>query len=197
MKAKKAKTPTSLPTVEQLRTELSYERYKKRYKRILKSTLSQLIVVASVVVLIATIWMPVLRIFGTAMTPTLGEGDIVISIKGSEYQTGDLIAFYLGNKVLVRRCIAGPGQWVDIDEDGNVYVDKQKIDEPYLSEKLKGDGDIELPYQVPENRYFCMGDHRATAVDSRYKNFGCVAEDQIVGKIVFRIWPITQFGAFN
>ena len=195
----KSKTmqPRELPSLEQLTAELEREKYKRRYKRVLRSTIYTLIVVAAVAVLVATIWMPVLQIYGASMAPTLDEGDIVISVKGSDFAPGDLVAFYMGNKILVKRCIAGPGQWVDIDADGNVYVDGELLDEPYLTEKALGDCDIELPYQVPDNRYFCMGDHRSTSVDSRSTTVGCVSDEQIVGKIVFRVWPLPDFGALR
>ena len=183
--------------MEQLTAELEREKYKRRYKRVLRSTIYTLIVVAAAAVLVATIWMPVLQIYGASMAPTLDEGDIVISVKGSDFEPGDLVAFYMGNKILVKRCIAGPGQWVDIDADGNVYVDGELLDEPYLTEKALGDCDIELPYQVPDNRYFCMGDHRSTSVDSRSTTVGCVSDEQIVGKIVFRVWPLPDFGALK
>lgn len=188
------KEPVDYPSVEQLAAELKRVKYRSRYRAVLRSTLYMLIVVAAVAVLVATIWMPVLQIYGASMTPTLSEGDIVVSIKGSDFQPGDLVAFYLGNKILVKRCIAGPGQWVDIDEDGNVYVDDKLLEEPYLTEKSLGGSNIELPYQVPDNRYFCMGDHRSTSVDSRHKEVGCVSEEQIVGKIVFRVFPFSGFG---
>lgn len=188
------KEPVDYPSVEQLEAELKRVKYRSRYRAVLRSTLYMLIVVAAVAVLVATIWMPVLQIYGASMTPTLSEGDIVVSIKGSDFQPGDLVAFYLGNKILVKRCIAGPGQWVDIDEDGNVYVDGKLLEEPYLTEKSLGGSNIEFPYQVPDNRYFCMGDHRSTSVDSRHKEVGCVSEEQIVGKIVFRVFPFGGFG---
>ena len=188
------KEPVDYPSVEQLAAELKRVKYRSRYRAVLRSTLYMLIVVAAVAVLVATIWMPVLQIYGASMTPTLNEGDIVVSIKGSDFQPGDLVAFYLGNKILVKRCIAGPGQWVDIDEDGNVSVDGKLLEEPYLTEKSLGGSNIELPYQVPDNRYFCMGDHRSTSVDSRHKEVGCVSEEQIVGKIVFRVFPFGGFG---
>lgn len=193
----KENPPRELPTLEQLAAELEREQYKRRYNRVLRSTVYTLIVVAAVAVLVATIWMPVLQIYGASMTPTLNEGDIVVSVKGSDFEPGDLVAFYLGNKILVKRCIAGPGQWVDIDEEGNVYVDGKLLDEPYLTEKALGDCDIALPYQVPDNRYFCMGDHRSTSVDSRSTTVGGVSDEQIVGKIVFRVWPLPDFGTLR
>lgn len=188
------KEPVDYPSVEQLAAELKRVKYRSRYRAVLRSTLYMLIVVAAVAVLVATIWMPVLQIYGGSMTPTLNEGDIVVSVKGSDFEPGDLVAFYLGNKILVKRCIAGPGQWVNIDEDGNVSVDGKLLEEPYLTEKSLGGSNIELPYQVPDNRYFCMGDHRSTSVDSRHTEIGCVSEEQIVGKIVFRVFPFREFG---
>ena len=185
------------PTLEQLTAELARENYKRRFGRVLRSTLFTLVVVAAVAVLVATIWTPVLQIYGSSMTPTLNEGEIVVSVKGSDFEPGDLVAFYLGNKILVKRCIAGPGQWVDINENGDVFVDGELLDEPYLTEKALGECDQSFPYQVPESRFFCMGDHRATSVDSRHSAVGCVAEEQIVGKIVFRVWPLSGFGALQ
>lgn len=186
-----------MPENTQIALELARENERVRFRSILRSTLCTLVVVAALAVLAATIWFPVLQIYGSSMTPTLEEGDIVVSVKGNEFESGDLIAFYVGNKILVKRCIGGPGQWVEIDEDGNVSVDGILLEEPYLTEKSLGDCNISMPYQVPENRYFCMGDHRATSVDSRHTNVGCVSEEQVVGKILFRVWPICSFGALK
>ena len=192
--AKKVFEVAEFPTSEQLEEALTHERYKKSYASMLRNTVYALITVAAVAVLIAMLVLPVLRIYGSSMSPTLEEGNIVVSVRGSKFETGDVIAFYYNNKVLVKRVIAYAGQWVDIDEEGNVYVDGTLIDEPYVSEKAFGECDIALPYQVPESRIFVMGDHRSVSVDSRSTSVGCVAEEQVVGKIAFRIWPIDVVG---
>lgn len=186
-----------IPSVEELERELKRERYKKRYGTVLRSTVYALVTVAAVAVLVATLWMPVLQIYGASMTPTLTNGDIVLSVKADRFQPGDIIAFYYNNKILVKRVIASPGDWVDMDEDGNVFVNGELLEEPYLEEKAVGECDIELPYQVPESRIFVMGDHRSVSVDSRSTTVGCVADEQIVGKLVFCLWPFQNLGAVN
>ena len=161
---------------------------------ILRSTIYTLVTVAAIAVLIAVLFLPVLRIYGSSMNPTLDEGDIVVSLKGSNFKTGDIIAFYYNNKILVKRVIANTGDWVDIDDEGNVYVNNVKLDEPYITDKAFGETDIKLPYQVPDKRIFVMGDNRSVSVDSRNTSVGCVADEQIVGKIVFCVWPFDHFG---
>ena len=191
------KKTCELPSAEQLEAELKRVKYKSRYRSILRSTVCTLVVVAAVAVLVATLWMPVLQIYGSSMVPTLNEGEIVVAVKSDGFLAGDMVCFYLGNKLLVKRYIAGPGQWVNIDGDGNVYVDGELLEEPYLTEKALGETNIELPYQVPESRIFVLGDHRATSVDSRSTAVGCVADEQIVGKIIFRVWPLAEFGSLE
>lgn len=188
---------TELPSTEEVEQELKREQYKQRYKKTMKSTIFALITAAAVAVLVATLWMPVLRIFGTSMSPTLQEGQIVVCVKVDEMEPGDIIAFYYGNKVLVKRYIAGPGSWVDIREDGTILVDGVALDEPYLTEKAVGICDLELPYQVPEGTYFLVGDQRSTSVDSRHSSVGCISMEQIVGRIVYRVWPFEAFGALE
>lgn len=188
------KTDLKMPTSAQLEAELKRERHKHRYHSVLRSTVYVLVVVAALAVLVATLWLPVLRIQGSSMTPTLQEGDIAVSVRRSEMASGDIVAFYYNNKILVKRVICGPGDWVDIDEDGTVYVNGTELEEPYLTEKALGDCDIELPYQVPDGKIFVMGDHRSTSVDSRNTVIGCIAQEQIVGRIAFRIWPLDRLG---
>lgn len=197
MRKKERQVPVEIPTREQIEQEKKRLRYRRRYSRTLKSTLAVLITVSALAILVATLWMPVLQIYGTSMTPTLEEGEIVFTVKTTKFETGDIIAFYYNNKILVKRVIAQAGDWVDVDDDGTVYVNGEMIDEPYLTEKAYGDTNIELPYQVPDGRIFVMGDHRKSSVDSRNTVVGCVSQEQIVGKVLFRVWPLNRWGIFN
>lgn len=181
-------------TVEQLEKELKRETYRSRYFKILTSTIYALIIVAAVAALVATFVMPVLQISGSSMQPTFTEGEIVLSVKTNNLKQGDIIAFYHGNKILVKRVIAGPGSFVNITIDGDVYVDGVLLDEPYIQEKMLGDTNITYPYQVPDGEWFVLGDQREVSIDSRNTEIGCVSQDDLVGKIVFRVWPLNKFG---
>lgn len=183
-----------LPTLEQIRQERSRLQYRSRYGRALRSTLRALAVAAALAVLVATLWLPVLRIYGSSMWPTLTDGQIVLSVKTRSFAPGDVTAFYHGDKLLIKRYVAGPSDWVDIDDSGNVTVNSEPLEEPYLAEKAFGQTNISLPYQVPEGRYFVMGDNRDASVDSRNTAVGPIAMDQVVGKVFFRIWPLREFG---
>lgn len=188
------RTTLELPPTELLESELKRVRYRRRYHSVLRSTIYTLITVAACAVLVATLWLPVLQIYGKSMTPTLMDGEIIFSVKTSEFEAGDVISFYYNNNILVKRVIATAGEWVDIDEEGIVSVDGYVLEEPYLEEHAFGDCNLDLPYQVPEGKVFVMGDHRSTSVDSRNAAVGCVAQEQIVGKIIFRIWPLNRLG---
>lgn len=197
MKKNSDASPGRRPSVEQLEGQLKRERYKVRYQYALRTTIYTLLAAAAAAILVATLWVPVLQIYGSSMTPTLGEGQLVVSLKSKKFQQGDIVAFYYNNKILVKRVIAGPGEWVDIDEDGNVFINGEALEEPYLTEKALGQCDIELPYQVPDNQYFVMGDHRSTSADSRSTTVGCVSIDAVVGRLLFRIWPLNMIQAIH
>lgn len=183
--------------VESLEEELDRVNRASRFRNSLKSTIFGLIVVAALMVLIATIWMPVLRIYGDSMDPSLKEKDLVLSVKKKDYDRGDIVALYYGNKLLVKRIVGKPSEEVDFDSKGNVYINNEILEETYIDEKSYGDISIRLPYKVPEERYFVLGDHRDTSVDSRNVVLGAVSEDQIIGKIIFRIWPLSEIGQVN
>lgn len=184
----------NLPTTKQLEEELKRERTKKEGNRLVRNIIFALVTVSAAAVLVATLFLPILQIYGTSMTPTLTEGDIVLSVKGSQFERGDVISFYYNNKILVKRVIAFEGEYVNIGEDGTVYINNKTIEEPYLTEKAFGECDLKLPYQVPAGKIFVLGDHRDTSVDSRSSVMGCISEEQIVGKIIFRVWPFDQMG---
>lgn len=181
-----------IPSAEAVAKERERLQYKKKYNRTLRSTIYALLVVAALAVLVATIFLPVLQVSGTSMEPTLDDGDIILLLKSERFTTGDICGLYWQNKLLLKRVIGGPGDIIDIDAVGNVTVNGQKLDEPYLTDKALGECDITLPYQVPENRYFVMGDHRSTSVDSRSSVIGCIEKEQIVGRAFLRVYPFDR-----
>lgn len=182
-----------LPELDLLQKELKRERYKRRFRRLLRSTINALVVVAAVAALIATLVLPVLQIAGVSMEPGLNDGDIVVLVKTNRMESGDLCAFYYSNKILIKRVIGTPGDYLWINPDGTVYLNGAELQEPYIQEKSLGECDVEFPYQVPENNYFLMGDQRESSIDSRSSVIGSVAQDQIIGKIICRIWPLSEF----
>lgn len=179
-----------LPTTKELEEELLKLKYKSKYKKILKSTICTLIIVVAISSLLSTLLFPVLEIYGKSMSPTLSEGDIVLSIKKSNFKQGDIIAFYYNNKILIKRVVGVPFDWVNIDKEGNVYVNDKLLEEPYVKEKSYGETDIEYPYQVPEDSYFVLGDERLSSIDSRNTIIGAIPKENIIGKIIFKLWPI-------
>ena len=181
-------------TVDQLERELRRERHRRSYRSTLLSTVSALVIVAAVAVLVSMLALPVLQVVGESMTPLLHQGEIVVAPRGTAFQKGDVIAFYFNNKILVKRVIANAGEWVNINADGNVFINDEPLEEPYLTEKALGDCNITLPYQLPDGKIFVMGDHRSTSSDSRNTAVGCVAQEQIVGRVVLRVWPLSEFG---
>lgn len=189
---KKETNEVNLPSVGEIKTELKRERNKIRYRRVLKSTVYALVIVAAVAALIATLVLPVLQISGTSMEPTLNNGEIVVLVKTANLKRGDLCGFSYSNKILIKRVIGEPGDVLVVDAEGNVWVNGVQLDEPYITDKSFGECDIEFPYTVPENEYFLMGDHRETSIDSRNSVIGCVPRDQIVGKIFLKVWPLKK-----
>lgn len=179
----------NLPTAKQFESEVTQIKYRKDFARILRSTISSLIVVAAIAVLVAMLLLPILRVTGSSMTPTLQNDELVVCSKRSNFKSGDIVAFYYNNKILLKRVIGIAGDVIDIKEDGTVYVNGEELDEPYVNEKALGTCDINLPYQVPDNRIFVMGDHRSVSVDSRSTTVGCIADEYVIGRVILRLWP--------
>ena len=187
---------SSLPTIKQVETERKRYRRQKAYNKALSGTIYVLTIVAAVAVLIATLVLPVLQIEGTSMEPTLVNGDVVLLTKTTSFDRGELCGFSWNNKLLIKRVIGIPGDWIEIDTDGTVYLNGEKLDEPYAEQLSVGECDLEFPFQVPQEQYFVLGDMRESSIDSRNTLIGCVAKDQIVGKVFFRIWPFNTIRCF-
>lgn len=190
----KMQTDSDLVSNDEVKEELSRLKERERYLKKVQKTLSILVVVAAISVLVATLWMPVLKIYGSSMDPTLENGQIVVSIKTKKLKSGDVVAFWQGNKLLVKRVIASPGQKVDIDVNGKVFVDGKAISESYLDSVSLGNTDIDFPHQVEESRWFCMGDNRESSIDSRSAVIGDISKEQIEGKVLFSVWPLNKIG---
>lgn len=188
---------TQFPTAEQVENAISRAKYTAKYKKVLKSTLSSLIVVAAIAVLIATLALPVLQIQGSSMEPTLNDEEIVVLIKTSNLKRGQLCCFSYQNKLLIKRIVGIPGDTININEEGYVYINGELLDEPYILDRALGECDIDFPFHVTESHYFILGDNRSTSIDSRSSVVGLVSEEQIVGKIFFRIWPFEKMGSIE
>ena len=190
------KKEVSLPTKRQVETERKRYRRQKAYNKALGGTIYVLTIVAAVAVLIATLVLPVLQIEGTSMEPTLSNGDIVLLTKTTRFDHGDLCGFTWNNKLLIKRVIGLPGDWIEMDTDGNIYLNGEKLEEPYVQQKDFGECDLEFPFQVPQEQYFVVGDMRESSIDSRNTLIGCIPKDQIVGKVFFRVWPFQNIRFF-
>ena len=187
---------SSLPTKKQVETERKRYRRQKAYNKALSGTVYVLTIVAAVAVLMATLVLPVLQIEGTSMEPTLVNDDVVLLTKTTSFDRGELCGFSWNNKLLIKRVIGIPGDWIEIDTDGTVYLNGEKLDEPYAQQLSVGECDLEFPFQVPQEEYFVLGDMRESSIDSRNTLIGCVEKDQIVGKVFFRIWPFDSIRLF-
>lgn len=191
-KSKKEKITFKDLTVENLERELHRENYKHSFSRLLRSTIYVLIIIVAVASVGATLFMPVIEITDSSMKPLVEDGDIVLTIKSSSFKTGDVVAFYYGNKILVKRVIGVQGDFVNIDKDGIVYVNGEKLEENYVKEFLKGESDIKYPVQVSDNSIFVLSDERDVLTDSRSENIGTIKKENIIGKVIFKVWPIKK-----
>ena len=195
--AQQRKKDVSLPTMDQISIERGRMKHQSAYRKALFGTVQVLLIVAAIAVLISSLLLPVLQITGDSMVPTLHHDNIVVLVKTDQFETGDICSFSWNNRTLIKRVIGVPGDWIDIEDDGTVYVNGEKLEEPYVTDQSLGECDITFPYQVPEKSLFLMGDHRETSIDSRSSIVGSVHYDQVIGRVLFRVWPLSEFGPIH
>ena len=185
------------PSANALKDELSRVTTLDNRRRAILSAIGVLAVVSAIAIIASTFFISVLQIRGNSMEPTMTDGELVIATHSSNFKQGEISAFYYNNKMLLKRVIAFPGDWVDITSQGAVFVNGELLQEDYLDKHELGKCDITFPYQVPENRYFVLGDNRGVSIDSRSNAIGTVSEEQLIGNAVFRVWPLSSFGPIN
>lgn len=192
--ARKPEKDVFIPSLKDIQRERKRIRREDYFRQSLRGTVAVLVVVAAVAVLIATLFLPILQISGDSMSPTLQHDEIVVLMKVKEFRRGDLIGFYYQGKILLKRVIALPEDEVAIDAEGNVYVNGELLEEPYVTDKGLGDCDLEFPYKVPGTGYFVLGDQRSNSVDSRNSVIGAISQEDIIGKVFIKVWPLSNIG---
>lgn len=193
-KKTKQKEPPKLPELGQLQVELELENRKWEARKALRSIVFVLLVVTAAAVVVAVLMFPILQVKRSSMGNTLQNGDVIVTMNTSNYQAGDVIAFYYNNTLMIKRIVAVSGDTVRINKKGDVSVNGKTLTEPYVTEKVRGDCTVEFPYEVPEGKFFVLNDQRDSAIDSRNATLGCVGGDQIVGKVLVRVWPFEAIG---
>ena len=182
-----------VPSLKEIQSERKRIRRGTYYRQAFRGTVSVLLVVAAIAVLITTLFLPILQISGDSMSPTMEHNEIVVLLKTKKFERGDLIGFYYQGKILLKRVIALPEDEVAIDADGNVYVNGELLDEPYVSSW----SDFEGEFSVPEDCYFFAGDNRYGSLDARYWARPYIHKDDIKGKAKFVIFPFSSFGTLE
>lgn len=177
-------------TIDNLKAEIHRVKYKNSFSRLLRSTVYVLIIIVAISSICATLFMPVIEITDSSMKPLLNDGDIVLTVKDNKFKTGDIVAFYHGNKILIKRVIGVESDFVNIDKDGIVYVNGKELKENYVKELKKGDSDIKYPVQVSDGSIFVLSDDRDVLTDSRTLNVGQIKTNDIIGKVIFKVWPL-------
>lgn len=183
-----------IPSIEELEDELARERKRRAQSKVLRIIIGILFAVIAAAVAVVILVLPIYEISGSAMAHTLNNGDIVAAIKTNVFYNGDIIAYNFDDDIQIKRVIGRSGDKIDIDSSGHIFVNGAQLDEPYVEEFDLGDCDIEFPFDVPLDQNFVVGDHRDVSVDSRNTAVGCIKDEDVIGKIVFRIWPINAIG---
>ncbi len=191
------KKQTLFPELEEIQNEMRRARSQSKYHQALKSTAGTIVVVAAIAVLVASIFLPVLRVTGSAMQPSFAPGNVLVAFKTRDYLPGDVCSFYYNNKLIIKRVIATGGDMLEIDEDGRVSVNGLVLEESYVPQYDLGMCDIECPFRGPDEQLFVMGDNRASSVDSRVQAFGCISKEELMGKVVLRVWPLQNFAYYG
>lgn len=172
-------------------------------KEILSTSIYLLVVICAAYLIITYVGQRT-QVLGSSMETTLSENDNLIvdkiTYRFSDPKRFDIIVFpfqYATHTYYIKRIIGLPGETVQIDEDGNIYINGEILEESYGREIIQNPGRAVEPIQLGDDEYFVLGDNRNNSSDSRDPSVGNIKREDIIGRAWLRIWPFSKFGVLK